>query len=76
MLWTITAYLIKNGKNFWISFVPAVFMTAVVTSYFLIAPEGFRLSNNVAYIGGLGVAIATVIWFYLTKGGGASKQID
>ncbi len=76
VLWTITAYLIKNGKNFWISFVPAVFMTAVVTSYLLIAPEGFRLASNVAYIGGLGVAIATVIWFYLTKGRGTSKLIE
>ena len=33
VLWTITAYLAKAGKNYWISFIPAVFMTAVVTSY-------------------------------------------
>ncbi len=67
VLWTITAYLIQAGKNFWISFIPAVFMTAVVTSYLLIAPEGFSLSNNIAYLGGLIVAAATVIWFYFSK---------
>ncbi len=67
VLWTITAYLIKLGKNFWISFIPAVFMTAVVSSYLLIAPEGFDLNTTVAYLGGLAASVVVVIWFYLTK---------
>jgi carbon starvation protein CstA len=68
VLWTITAYLIKNGKNFWISLIPAVFMTAVVTSYLLIAPEGFNLPNNIAYLGGITAAIASALWFFFKKG--------
>ena len=68
VLWTITAYLIKENKNFWITLIPAVFMTAVVTSYLLIAPEGFNLPNNIAYFGGTVAAIASALWFFLRKG--------
>jgi carbon starvation protein CstA len=67
VLWTITAYLIKENKNYWISLIPAIFMTSVVTSYLLIAPEGFALSNNIAYLGGIAAAIASVVWFFLRK---------
>lgn len=67
VLWTITAYLIKENKNYWISLIPAIFMTAVVTSYLLIAPEGFGLSNSIAYFGGITAAIASVFWFFLRK---------
>ena len=31
----------NRGKNYWIALVPAMFMTVVVTSYILAAPEGF-----------------------------------
>lgn len=67
VLWTITVYLIKEGKNFWISFIPAVFMTAVVTSYLFIAPEGFNLGNQIAYITGIALATISVVWFYFSK---------
>ena len=40
-LWTAAAFLKKNGKNFYIAFVPAFFMTVVTTCYILVAPEGF-----------------------------------
>lgn len=48
VLWTITLYLIKERKPFWITFVPAVFMTGVVTSYILVAREGFNLPYAVS----------------------------
>jgi len=67
VLWTITAYLIKNGKNYWITLVPAVFMTAVVSSYLLIAPEGFHLSCSIAYLGGFIIAATTTLWFLIYK---------
>lgn len=56
VLWVITAYLIQEGKWFWVSLVPAVFMTAVATSYILVAPEGFQLPTRIAYLVGVGVA--------------------
>jgi carbon starvation protein CstA len=67
VLWTITAYLIKSDKNYWITLIPAVFMSAVVTSYLLIAPEGFNLPNYIAYFGGLFAAVASTLWFFMNK---------
>jgi carbon starvation protein CstA len=43
-LWMITVYLAYNKKNYWITFLPALFMTMVVTTYIFVAPEGFRLN--------------------------------
>jgi carbon starvation protein CstA len=38
-LWTASAYLAKTGKNYWLTLLPASFMTVVVTSYFFAANE-------------------------------------
>jgi len=58
VLWAITAYLMGERKFFWVSLLPAIFMTMVCTTYILIAPEGFALPNNWAYLGG---AVTTAI---------------
>lgn len=57
VLWTITAYLIRERKPYWISLVPAAFMTTVVVSYLMVAPEGFQLPHNVSYFTGIAVAV-------------------
>ncbi|WP_010258092.1 carbon starvation protein A [Treponema primitia] len=38
-LWAVSAYLAKTGKIYWLTLIPATFMTAVVTSYFFAANE-------------------------------------
>jgi carbon starvation protein CstA len=35
-LWAITAYLFRAKKNYWVSLIPAVFMTAVCFTYILV----------------------------------------
>ncbi len=40
-LWAASAYLKRNGKNYIVALIPAMFMTVVVTSYILVEPEGF-----------------------------------
>jgi len=69
VLWTITAYLIYENKAFWITMVPAIFMTMVCSTYILIAPEGFQLANDLAYIGGsiISLSITILFWIYTTK---------
>lgn len=62
VLWTITVYLIKERKNYWVALIPATFMTTVVTSYLLIAPEGLQLSVDLSYGIGLIVALAFVAY--------------
>ena len=67
VLWTSAVYLLKEGRKFWIALVPATFMTAVITSYLLIAPEGFALPALPSYIVGIGVALFAVALFYLMR---------
>ncbi|MDO6819571.1 carbon starvation protein A [Zobellia sp. 1_MG-2023] len=69
VLWTITAYLIYENKLYWITLIPAVFMTMVCSTYILIAPEGFQLENNVAYMGGavLTILISLLFWYYAVQ---------
>ena len=43
MLWTAVLWLRRNGRNYWIALIPALFMTAVSISYILLAPEGLNL---------------------------------
>jgi carbon starvation protein CstA len=38
-LWAASAYLAKTGKAYWLTLLPAAFMTVVVTSYFFTANE-------------------------------------
>lgn len=40
-LWTITVYLARKRKNYFITLIPALFMTCVTVTYIFFAPEGF-----------------------------------
>lgn len=51
-LWAITVYLAQQRKCYWITLLPALFMTVVCTTYILIAPEGFGLSFTTGLAGG------------------------
>ena len=62
-LWTITVYLVRERKNYYITLLPALLMTLVCSTYICIAPEGLSLPQPVAYsIGGACVLIA-MVWF-------------
>ena len=63
MLWVATSYLLKEAKLHWISGLPALFMTAVVFTYLMVAPEGFGLDYDLSIIIGLS-ATAGVGLFY------------
>ena len=39
VLWAASMYLVKEKKNYWITAVPATFMSAVSSTYFILAPE-------------------------------------
>lgn len=64
-LWTITVYLLWKNKPVLISLIPALFMTDVITTYILLAPEGLSLNHTLSYILGLAVTIAIGIWFVI-----------
>ena len=81
VLWAASMYLFKEKKNYWITAVPATFMSAVSATYFVLAPEclGGLLNHKtaegaivyntaVAYPVGILFAIAMLALFlYATK---------
>ena len=65
-LWVATAYLMKEGRPLLttlLTALPATFMSAVSMTYILMAKEGFRLSQSIAYPVGIAFA-AAVFGFY------------
>ena len=62
-LWAITVYLVRHGKPYWISMLPAMFMTCVCVTYILYAPEGFRLDYYVSLGAGVAVALLAGVVF-------------
>jgi len=64
VLWTITVYLKQLKKLYWVTLIPALFMTAVCSTYILIAPEGFQLNHQISYIVGLSFTVFTGIYFF------------
>jgi carbon starvation protein CstA len=66
-LWAAVVYLCKRGFNYWIALVPAMFMSVVVTSYILIAPEGlvallpFKDTATIELVGdSIGVLVSVI----------------
>ncbi len=64
VLWAITAFLLKEKKFYWITLIPAVFMTAVITTYIFVAPEGLHLNEKIAYPLGIGLAGLSLAGFF------------
>ncbi|MCM3744080.1 carbon starvation protein A [Sporosarcina luteola] len=63
MLWTATMYLVENNKFHWVCSIPALFMTAVVSTYFFYAPEGFNLDYGISLALGSVIWLAVLAWF-------------
>ena len=64
VLWTASMYLFMEKKNYWITVVPATFMSAVSVTYFVAAGECLNLSTAIAYPAGI-IAAAAFLAFFL-----------
>ena len=62
-LWTITVFLVRSGKNFYIALLPALLMTLVCSTYICIAPEGLSLPAGVSYAAGCVILLVALVWF-------------
>src|SRR5699024_8215206 len=67
VLWTITVYLLKKKKPYFISLIPALFMTMVSVSYIFIAPEGLGMNLQVGLTAGTVVTTTLMIMFLQFK---------
>ena len=71
-LWAVTVYLTTHKKLYWVSLIPALFMTAVCTAYIFVAPEGLKFPVTISQIIGVCFAVAAFIFFWVWK----IKRID
>lgn len=64
-LWAVTVYLVrvKSGYTYYITFIPALFMTAVCATYICVAPEGFGLSSGWSPYIALVALVVAAVWF-------------
>ena len=62
-LWAVTVWMVREKKNYWITLLPALFMTCVCSTYIVIAPEGLCLSAAVAYPVGICSVLIAAAWF-------------
>lgn len=79
VLWGITVYLAKKNKFFWVSIFPAIFMTAVVSTYFFVAKEALGMPKQISYILGGIITLSVTVWFfvvYYTKIKKAEPAVD
>ena len=62
-LWTVTVYLVRNKKCFWITLVPALFMTTVCSTYIFISKQMLHLPETVGYTLGIACLVVACVWF-------------
>ena len=75
-LWAITVYLAIKKKFYWITLIPALFMTMVCSTFIFIAEkEGFGLGKAISYSIGGAVTLASCVGFFLWKHFRAAKSV-
>ena len=90
VLWAASMYLFYDKKNYWLTAVPATFLSAVSATYFVLAPEclgklvntyadGKLVSYNTIIAYPIGIAVAALflgIFLYSIKKRKVSPQYD
>lgn len=76
-LWAAAMYLVRHGAKPWHSLIcalPATFMSAVSCTYILMAEEGFRLSQTIAYpVGIIFAAVCGAVYGYSMRKRGEQR---
>lgn len=66
-LWALTVFLATSKKLYIITLIPALFMTAVCSTYIFVAPEGLGMDVTVSQIIGCVITAITLIVFLWWK---------
>ena len=62
-LWTVTVYLVRQKKAYWITLIPALFMTSVCSTFLFVSKQMLHLPGNVGYILGGVCLLVAIVWF-------------
>jgi carbon starvation protein CstA len=64
-LWTLTVYLVREKKNFWVTLIPALFMTTVCSTFFFVSKQALGLPLEIGYtLGGVCFLIGVIYFTY------------
>ena len=64
-LWTLTVYLVREKKNFWVTLIPALFMTTVCSTFFFVSKQALGMPLEIGYfLGGVCFLIAVIYFTY------------
>ncbi|WP_102407163.1 carbon starvation protein A [Parabacteroides bouchesdurhonensis] len=66
-LWALTVYLVKSKKLYWVTLIPALFMTAVCSTYIFVAPEGLGMATGISQMLGGVITLVVAIFFFVWK---------
>ena len=64
-LWAITVYLLQNGKPYYFTLIPALFMTTICATYLFVSKLAFGMPERVGYLLGAVVLIVAIGWFHI-----------
>lgn len=63
-LWTLTVYLVRQHKPYWLMLIPALFMTTVCSTFLFVSKQAFNMGEAGYCLGGVCFVVACV-WFTL-----------
>lgn len=66
-LWALTVYLVISKKPYVVTLIPALFMTAVCSTYIFVAPEGLGMETGISQIIGIALTIVVFAFFLIWK---------
>ena len=63
-LWTITVYLVQQKKPFVVTFLPAVFMTVVCSTFLVVSKNAFGAPMSAGYVTAVVALVVALVWFF------------
>ena len=64
-LWTLTVWLARENKPYWITLIPAIFMTVVCSSFLVVSKNALGFDITVGYTVGAISFVVACVWFTL-----------
>ena len=66
-LWAITVYLVREHKPYWITLLPAIFMTVVCSTFLMVSKNALGFDMMIGYGVGGATLIVSTAWFIMWK---------
>ena len=62
-LWTLTVFLVREKKCYWLTLIPALFMTTVCSTWLFVSKQALHLPGVIGYLLGGVCFVVALVWF-------------